>query len=169
MAVIHPSREFCYSVPQSYPALCNSMDCSTPGFLVHHQLPELAQTHVHRVGNAIQPSCPLSSPSRLPLGSLRLPSILRGPVWVSGILCPPGLSESSSQLMRRDLPMQRATRPAGRSILPPLAGRSVYNKRPAEPAHMPPVLRKRREKQPRAFSAGALAPPRGTFHLSCLL
>ena len=37
------------------------MDCSTPGFLVHHQLPELAQTHVHRVSDAIQPSHPLSS------------------------------------------------------------------------------------------------------------
>ena len=39
------------------------MDCSMPGFPVHHQLPELAQTHVHRVGNAIQPSHLLSSPS----------------------------------------------------------------------------------------------------------
>ena len=37
------------------------MDCSTPGFPVHHQLPELAQTHVHQVGDAIHPSCPLSS------------------------------------------------------------------------------------------------------------
>ena len=39
------------------------MDYSTPGLLVHHQLPELAQTHVHWVGDAIQPSYPLSSPS----------------------------------------------------------------------------------------------------------
>ena len=39
------------------------MDCSMPGFPVHHQLPELAQTHVHRVSDAIQPSHPLSSPS----------------------------------------------------------------------------------------------------------
>ena len=39
------------------------MDCSTPGFPVHHQLPELTQTHVHWVGHAIQPSHPLSSPS----------------------------------------------------------------------------------------------------------
>ena len=39
------------------------MDCSTPDFSVHHQLPELAQTHVHRVRDAIQPSHPLSSPS----------------------------------------------------------------------------------------------------------
>ena len=39
------------------------MDCSTPGLPVHHQLPELTQTHVHRVSDAIQPSHPLSSPS----------------------------------------------------------------------------------------------------------
>ena len=39
------------------------MDCSTPGFPVHHHLPELAQTHVHRVGDVIQPSHPQSSPS----------------------------------------------------------------------------------------------------------
>ena len=51
------------SVTQSYLTLCNLMDCSTPGFPVHHQLPELAQTHVHQVRDAIQPSHPLSSPS----------------------------------------------------------------------------------------------------------
>ena len=51
------------TVTQSCPTLCNSMDCSTPGFPVHHQLPELAQTHVHQVSDAIQPSHPLSSPS----------------------------------------------------------------------------------------------------------
>jgi len=43
--------------------LCNPVDCSTPGFPVLHHLPELAQTHVHRVGDAIQPSHPLSPPS----------------------------------------------------------------------------------------------------------
>ena len=42
---------------------CDPMDCSTPGLPVHHQLPELTQTHVHRVSDAIQPSHPLSSPS----------------------------------------------------------------------------------------------------------
>ena len=47
-------------VAQSCPTLCDTMDCSTPGFPVHHQLPELAQTYVHQVGDAIQP---LSSPS----------------------------------------------------------------------------------------------------------
>ena len=51
------------SVTQSCLTLCNPMDCSTPSFLVHHQHPELTQTHVHRVGDAIQPSHPLSSPS----------------------------------------------------------------------------------------------------------
>ena len=51
------------SVTESCLTLCNPMDCSTWGFPVHHQLPELAQTHVHRVGDAIQPSHRLSSPS----------------------------------------------------------------------------------------------------------
>ena len=51
------------SVAQSCPTLCNPMDWSTPGFPVHHQLPELAHTHVHQVGEAIQPSHPLLSPS----------------------------------------------------------------------------------------------------------
>ena len=46
------------SVAQSCPTLCDPMDCSTPGFPVHHQLLELAQTHVHQVGDAIQPSYP---------------------------------------------------------------------------------------------------------------
>ena len=48
---------------KSCPTLCNPMDCSMLGFPVHHQLPELAQTHVHQVGDAIQPFHPLSSPS----------------------------------------------------------------------------------------------------------
>ena len=43
------------SVAQSCLSLCDLMDCSTPGFTVHHQLPELAQTHVHQVGDAIKP------------------------------------------------------------------------------------------------------------------
>ena len=51
------------SVVQPCPTLCNPMDYSTPGFPVLHHLPELAQTHVHRVGDAIQPSHPLSFPS----------------------------------------------------------------------------------------------------------
>ena len=53
------------SVAQVCLTLCDPMDCSMPrfGFPVHHQLLELAQTHVHQVGEAIQPSHPLSSPS----------------------------------------------------------------------------------------------------------
>ena len=51
------------SVAQSCPTLCNPMNRSTPGLPVHHQLLEFTQTHVHRVSDAIQPSCPLSSPS----------------------------------------------------------------------------------------------------------
>ena len=51
------------SVSQSCPTLCDPMNCSTPGLPVHHQHPEFTQTHVHRVGDAIQPSHPLSSPS----------------------------------------------------------------------------------------------------------
>ena len=54
---------YCCSVAQSCLTLCNPMDCSTPGFPVNHQLPEPTQTHVHRVGDAIQPSHPLLSPS----------------------------------------------------------------------------------------------------------
>ena len=49
------------SVTQSCPTLCNPMDCSTPGFPVLHHLPELAQIHVHQVGDATQPSHPLCS------------------------------------------------------------------------------------------------------------
>ena len=51
------------SVTQSCPTLCDPMDHSTPGLPVHHQLPEFTQTHVHWVGDANQPSHPLSSPS----------------------------------------------------------------------------------------------------------
>ena len=51
------------SVTQSCPTLCDPMNRSTPGLPVHHQLPQFTQTHVHRVGDAIQPSHPLSSPS----------------------------------------------------------------------------------------------------------
>ena len=51
------------SVAQFCPTLCDTMDCSTPGFPVHHQLPQLIQTHFHRVGDAIQPSHPLLAPS----------------------------------------------------------------------------------------------------------
>ena len=51
------------SVAQLCLTLCHPIDCSMPGFTVYHQLPEIAQTHVHPDGNTIQPSHPLSSPS----------------------------------------------------------------------------------------------------------
>ena len=51
------------SVTQSCPTLCDPMNHSTPGLPVHHQLPEFTQTHVRQVGDAIQPSHPLLSPS----------------------------------------------------------------------------------------------------------
>ena len=61
-SVDHHSVQFS-SVTQLCPTLCDPMDCSAPGLPVHHQLPELTQTHVHLVGDAIQPSHPLLSPS----------------------------------------------------------------------------------------------------------
>ena len=60
------------SVTQSWPTLCDPMDCSTPGLPVHHKLQQFTQTHVHWVRDAIQPSHPLSSPS---LPALNFPSI----------------------------------------------------------------------------------------------
>ena len=54
-----PSVQFSHSV---CPTLCDPMDCSMPGFLIHHQLLELAQGHVHQVGDAVQSPHPLSSP-----------------------------------------------------------------------------------------------------------
>ena len=57
------------SAAQLCPTLCDPMDCSTPGFPVYHQLPELTQIHVHRVSDTIQPSHPLS-PSSPPTSNL---------------------------------------------------------------------------------------------------
>ena len=57
------SVQFSRSFVSNSLTLCNPMDCNTPGFPVHHQVLELTQTHVHWVGDAIQPSHPLWSPS----------------------------------------------------------------------------------------------------------
>ena len=73
-----PSLQFS-SVTQSCLTLCNPMDCSTPGSPVHHQLPELAQTHVHWVSD-IQPSHPLSSPSPPVFNLSQIQGLLQ---WVS--------------------------------------------------------------------------------------
>ena len=53
------------SLSQSCLSLCDPMNHNMPGLPVHHQLPEFTQTHAHQVGDAIQPSHPLSSPSPL--------------------------------------------------------------------------------------------------------
>ena len=61
---MHRKRNYHFSSgAQSYPTLCDPMDCSMPGFPIHHQLPELAQTHINWVGDAIQRSHPLLFPS----------------------------------------------------------------------------------------------------------
>ena len=56
-------QDQCGSVAQSCLTLCKPIDCSMPGYLIHHQLPKLAKLHVYQVGDAMQPSHPLSSPS----------------------------------------------------------------------------------------------------------
>ena len=61
-AIVFRDAQFS-SVTQLSLTLCDPMYCSTPGFPVHRQLLELAQTHVHRLGDAIEPSHPLLSPS----------------------------------------------------------------------------------------------------------
>ena len=69
LSIIHDFfSHFCFlprfsSVTQSCLTLCNPIDCSTPSLPIHHELPELAQTHVHRVDDAIQPCYPLPFPS----------------------------------------------------------------------------------------------------------
>ena len=68
------------SVTQSCPTLCDPMNCSTPGFSVHHQLLIFTQTHVHWVGDAIQPSHPLSSPSPPALNLFQHQGLFK---WVS--------------------------------------------------------------------------------------
>ena len=74
------SKRCCCSVAKSCPILCNPMDCSTPGFPVLHYLSEFVQTHVHWVGDAIQPSNPLL-PSSPPAFN---PSQHHGPFqWIS--------------------------------------------------------------------------------------
>ena len=72
------------SVTQSCLTLCNPMNRSTPGLLVHHQLPEFTQTHVHRVSDAIQPSHPLLSPSPPAPNPSQHQSLFQ---WVNSLHC----------------------------------------------------------------------------------
>ena len=75
----NPSHQFS-SVAQSFPTLCDPMNCSTPGLPVHHQLLEFTQTHVHLVSDAVQPSHPLSSPSPPAFNLFQHQSLFK---WVS--------------------------------------------------------------------------------------
>ena len=83
------------------PALCNPMDCSTPGFPVLHCLPEVAQAHVHCVNDAIQPSHPLSPPSppalNLSQHQGKIDSFPRSQFFTSGVQSI-GVSASASVL-----------------------------------------------------------------------
>ena len=79
------------SVAQSCSTLYDPMDCCMPGLPVHHHLLEFAQTHVHRVGDAIQPFCPLSSPSP-PAHSFPAP----GSFLMSWLFMPGGQSTGAS-------------------------------------------------------------------------
>ena len=73
----------CCSVAKLCPALCDPMDCSTPGLPVLHYLPEFAQTHVHWVGDTIQPSHPLSPPFPPALNLSQHQGIFQ---WVDSVL-----------------------------------------------------------------------------------
>ena len=70
------------SVAQSYPTLCDSMDCSTPDFLVHHQLLELAQTHVLRIGDVMPQSFSSFSSSRVEVSGLPNSSVALNNLFV---------------------------------------------------------------------------------------
>ena len=70
------------SVAQLCPTLCDPMNRSMPGLPVHHQLPEVTQTHIHRVGDAIQPSRPPSSPSLPALNLSQHQGVFQ---WVSSL------------------------------------------------------------------------------------
>ena len=82
------------SLTQSCLTLCNPMDCSMPGLPVHHQLPEFTQTHVHRVGDAIQPSHSMSSPSPLTFNLSQHQGLFK---WVSSLYQVPKVLEFQLQ------------------------------------------------------------------------
>ena len=80
LSCLHPPLDQFSLVAQSCPTLCDPMNRSTPGLLVHHQLPGFIQTHVHCVGDAVQSSYPLSSPSPPAFNLSQHQSLLK---WVS--------------------------------------------------------------------------------------
>ena len=82
---MHKSQAYQFSsVAQSCPTLYNPVDCSKPGLPVHHQLPELAQTLIHRVNDAIQASHPLSSPSPPALNLFKHQCLFQHQFFASG-------------------------------------------------------------------------------------
>ena len=84
----------CCSVTQSCPILCNPMDCSTPGFPGLQYLLKFAQTHVHWVGDAIPPSCSLSTPSPPALNLSQHQGLFQ---WVSALCQVPDVLELQLQ------------------------------------------------------------------------
>ena len=89
-----PSVQFS-SVAQSCLTFCDPMNRNMPGLPVHHQLPEFTQTHVHRVGDAIQPSHPLSSPSPPAPNPSQHQSLFQ---WVNSSLLSPSICHKVMRL-----------------------------------------------------------------------
>ena len=85
----------CCSVAQSCPTLCNTMDCNTPGLPVPHHLLEFVQVHVHCIGDAIQPSHPLTSSSPSALNLSQLQGLSNESAICNGIL----LSHKKNEIM----------------------------------------------------------------------
>ena len=104
------------SIAQSCPTLCDPMDCSMPGLPVHHQLPEFTQIHVHWVGDAIQPSHPLSSPSPPAFNlsqPLNLCKILDG--IIKSLSSPfPSLKQTVPALVNESLTLEVCAKHSGR-------------------------------------------------------
>ena len=93
-----------YSVAQSCLTLCSPVECSTPSFPVHHHLPELTQTHVHWVSDAIQPSQSLVIPFSSCLQSFpALGSFLMSQLFASG---GQSIGASAPVLLRKSVPRQ---------------------------------------------------------------
>ena len=86
------------SVAQLCPTLCDPMDCSMLGLPVHHQLPEFTQTYVHQVGDAIQTSHPLSSPSPSTFNLSQHQGLFKWVRCLHQVVKLPGVSASASVL-----------------------------------------------------------------------
>ena len=85
----------CCSAAQSCPTLCNPMDCNTPGLPVPHHLLEFVQVHIHCIGDAIQPSHPLTSSSPSALNLSQLQGLSNESAICNGIL----LSHKKNEIM----------------------------------------------------------------------